>query len=77
MTSEEVKREGNEFFKKKEFQKAIECYTAALLLDPQNHLLYGNRSLALLHLERNDEALLDAQQAIQIKSDWHKVGKKK
>jgi tetratricopeptide (TPR) repeat protein len=42
-------------------------------LETQNHILYSNRAAVYLQLGRNQEALEDAQKAIDISPDWSKV----
>ena len=54
---EELKLKGNEYFKEEKYQEAVECYTEALKLKPQCHLLYSNRSAAYNKLEKFEEAL--------------------
>ena len=39
------------FFSDKAYDKAIEFYTKAIELDPQNAVFYANRSLANLRIE--------------------------
>ena len=57
---EELKLKGNGYFKEEKYQEAVECYTEALKLKPQCHLLYSNRSAAYNKLEKFEEALSDA-----------------
>ena len=64
---EELKSKGNGHFKEERYQKAIECYTKALKLKPQSHLLYSNRSAAYNKLEKYyEEALSDALHCISL-----------
>lgn len=43
----EFKNQGNDFFKQKDFDKAIEYYTKAIEADPTNAILYSNRAQVL------------------------------
>ena len=40
-----------------DFEKAISLYTEAIKLDPANHILYSNRSAALIKLGQFSKAL--------------------
>lgn len=47
------------------FSKAIE-------IQPDNHVLYSNRSGAYASVKNFDKALEDAQKIVEIKPDWAK-----
>lgn len=49
----------------KEYDKAIEWYTEAIKLDPENAVYYANRSLAHLRQESYGYALQDAISAVK------------
>lgn len=51
---------------------AIKLYSEALVLDPQNHVLFSNRSAA--HAKAGDyrRALEDAEKTVEIRPDWAK-----
>jgi stress-induced-phosphoprotein 1 len=66
------KDEGNNHFKAKNYQKAIECYTQAIQENPNDHTIYGNRSASYHNLKKFHEALADGEKCIQIKPDWSK-----
>ncbi|KAL6049270.1 Hsp70-Hsp90 organizing protein 3-like [Balamuthia mandrillaris] len=68
----EEKNNGNAAMSAGDFQKAVECYTRAIELDPNNYVLYSNRSAAYASLEKYAEALTDADQTISLKPDWGK-----
>ena len=40
----EYKNAGNEAFKNKEYEKSIELFTNAIEINPNDHILYSNRS---------------------------------
>ena len=51
---------GNEEFKQKNYEKAIEHYTKAIEDNPVDHTIYGNRSASYHNLKNYDKALEDA-----------------
>ena len=68
-TSKEL---GNEQFKAKNFEKAIEFYSKAIEEDPSDHTVYGNRSASYHNCKKYEQALEDGEKAISIKPDWSK-----
>ncbi len=68
-----LKNKGNQFMKEEKYDEAVEMYTEAIEKDPQNHVLYSNRSAAYAKKEQFEGALKDAERTIEIKSDWAKV----
>ena len=68
----ECKNKGNEFLKQKKFNEAIQWYTEGIKYDPENHILYSNRSAAYLSLGNTEFALRDANECIRIKPDFPK-----
>lgn len=73
MQAEQWKLEGNDEHKKKNYQKAISCYTEAIKLEPGNHVLYSNRSASYAADRKYKESLADAEKTIELKPDWGKV----
>ena len=69
MTSKEL---GNNEFKNKNYQKAIEHYTQAISENPSDHTIYSNRSASHHNLKNFDKALEDANKCVEIKADWGK-----
>lgn len=59
--------------KAEDYSSAVRLYGVAIVLSPDNHVLYSNRSAAYMKLDKYQEALEDAQKTIDIKSDWAKV----
>ncbi|KAL8562181.1 hypothetical protein ACOMHN_005166 [Nucella lapillus] len=68
----ELKTEGNRFFEKKDFERAITSYSEAIQLSDTDHLLYSNRSHAYASLDRFSEALKDAEKVVRLRPDWPK-----
>ena len=56
-----------------DFEKAIGLYTEAIQLDPNNHILYSNRSAAFIKLGQFSKALKDAVKAKDLNPDWPKA----
>ncbi|XP_060064127.1 small glutamine-rich tetratricopeptide repeat-containing protein alpha-like [Ylistrum balloti] len=69
---EDLKAKGNECVKNGNFSEAILHYSHAIKMDPKNHLLYSNRSLAFLKLQQYYYAMEDAKECIKLKPTWPK-----
>ena len=72
-TSETWKEKGNALVKEKKYKEALDCYTKAIELDPNNQILYSNRSAMHLNLFNYEQALIDAEKAISLKPDYGKA----
>ncbi|XP_064619516.1 protein STIP1 homolog [Lineus longissimus] len=70
--AEELKKKGNDCVKEQKFAEAVLHYSHALKMDPNNHLLYSNRSLAFLKMEQHYHALEDAKTVIKMQPKWPK-----
>mmetsp|Transcript_15810 Transcript_15810/g.20115 ORF Transcript_15810/g.20115 Transcript_15810/m.20115 type:complete len:278 (-) Transcript_15810:258-1091(-) len=73
VTVEELRLQGNKALKNGEYETAIEHFTKGLEQEPENAILYSNRSAAYGALHRWSEALKDAQQAVFIRPEWAKA----
>ncbi|KIH94846.1 stress-induced-phosphoprotein 1 [Sporothrix brasiliensis 5110] len=71
-TSDELKALGNKAIAAKNFDEAVEHFTAAIAIDPENHILYSNRSAAYASKRDWDHAFADAEKTTQLKPDWPK-----
>ncbi|KAJ3699990.1 hypothetical protein LUZ61_003695 [Rhynchospora tenuis] len=71
--SMEAKQRGDEAFKRKDFQTAIDAYTQAIDLDPNEAVLLSNRSLCWLRMGQGEHALEDARACRALRPDWHKA----
>ena len=69
----ELKRRGNIEFQRKDYRHAAELFSRAIQLEPANAVHLSNRSLALLKLERHDDALRDADALVEMRPDWGKA----
>lgn len=58
-----------------DFDTAVALYTEAIALDPQNHILYSNRSAAHIKLQQYQKALQDAIKARDLNPKWPKVSR--
>ncbi|QKX59021.1 uncharacterized protein TRUGW13939_06150 [Talaromyces rugulosus] len=67
-----LKAEGNKAFSAKDYATAIDKFTQAIAIEPQNHVLYSNRSAVHAALSDYQQALDDANKATEIKPDWAK-----
>ncbi|ETI39827.1 hypothetical protein L917_13917 [Phytophthora nicotianae] len=71
--AEAFKVEGNKLLADKQFTDAVEMYTRAIELDPENAVYYSNRSAAYLAMgDARGKALKDAEKCIELKPDWWK-----
>lgn len=66
-------RQSNEACQMGDFQTAVKLYGEALRADPQNCILYSNRSAAHLKLGQYQTALDDAVKARLLNPKWPKV----
>ena len=71
-TAKEWKDKGNGLVKEKKYKEALDCYTKAIEIDPNDPILYSNRSAMHLNLSEFDQALTDAEKAISLKADYAK-----
>ena len=54
-------------------RRAVQLYTEALTLDPENHILLTNRAAAHLKLGQLEQSLGDAVKARTLCPKWGKV----
>jgi hypothetical protein len=51
MSAEELKAKGNAAFTAKNYDEAIDCFSQGIAIDPNNHVLYSNRSACYAGLQ--------------------------
>lgn len=68
----DYKEKGNEQFKAKNYPQALEFYTKAIEIEPNNHIFYSNRAACYIKMSKYTEALADAEKCIEIN---HTFGK--
>lgn len=67
-----IKARGVEAFKAKDFAKAIEEFSKAIELTPDDHTLYGNTSACYYNLNQFEDALNSANRCIEVNPGWSK-----
>mmetsp|Transcript_11466 Transcript_11466/g.31287 ORF Transcript_11466/g.31287 Transcript_11466/m.31287 type:complete len:331 (+) Transcript_11466:136-1128(+) len=72
MSAQELKEAGNKHFGDGEWSQAKDLYTQAIALDPHNAVLFSNRSAAALQLAELEDAVKDADKAIELNPSWDK-----
>lgn len=70
--ADDAKAKGNSAFSAGKFNEAVEHFSTAISLAPQNHVLYSNRSASYASLQKYTEALADAKKTVELKPDWSK-----
>jgi stress-induced-phosphoprotein 1 len=70
--ADDAKAKGNSAFSGGRFDEAIEHFSTAISLAPENHVLYSNRSASYASLQKYTEALADAKKTVELKPDWGK-----
>lgn len=70
--AENYKLKGNEEFKKGNHSKAIEFYTYATEMDPNNHIYFTNRSNAYFKMKIFDKSYRDATKSVKLNPKWSK-----
>lgn len=63
------KQEGNELYKSKKFAEAIECYDAAIALDPANMTYISNKAAVFFQQKNWDDCIKECLQAVQVGKD--------
>lgn len=63
---------GNECFSAKKYEEAIQHFSKAIELNPNDHVFFSNRSACFASLEQYEKALEDATRCVTLKPDWSK-----
>lgn len=71
--AERIKAQGNDHMKKEEFERAIELYTQAIDLDPNNQVFYCNRAAAHSKMNNHYAAVEDCKRAIDMDPNYSKA----
>jgi tetratricopeptide (TPR) repeat protein len=70
-----LKTQGNDAFKNKRYDEAIQHYTKAIAVDPNCEAcsaIYSNRAASFQALGRFAEALKDSEDCVRVKPNWLK-----
>lgn len=67
-----LKDEANVAFQKGDIDQSIALYTQAVEIDPDNHVLYSNRSAAYMKTDSKSKALKDAERCVELAPEWAK-----
>ena len=63
--------EGNNYYLNNEYEKAIDCYSEAIKLNPKNYIAYCNRGLLNFQIKgKKDDAMKDFNEGIKINSNY-------
>ncbi|KAI9177539.1 hypothetical protein LWI28_016451 [Acer negundo] len=73
MDAEEVKRAGNEMYKKGNFVEALKLYDKAITISPENAAYRSNRAAALTAIGRLREAVLECEEAVRLDPDYSRA----
>ncbi len=69
----DLKEKGNEAFKAGNMEDAIVLFTEAISQDESNSVLFNNRAMAFAGLERWEECVMDAREAVQLNATYSKA----
>ena len=72
-----LKEEGNVAYRDKQYPRAINCYTRAIQLTPNDPNLYSNRALSYFNIGEYMTCIADCDKAIQLNPALLKAHKKK
>ena len=67
------KEKGNKFVQERQYAEALNCYSKAIELDANDPILYSNRSAMYYNLNYFDNAISDAEMAINLRPTYAKA----
>lgn len=76
-TAEEWKKIGNDSFSQKEYEKAIQAYTEAIALNPNDHSFYSNRATSYFNINNFLECVNDCNACLKINPKFTKAMRRK
>ncbi|XP_026483202.1 small glutamine-rich tetratricopeptide repeat-containing protein beta-like [Vanessa tameamea] len=71
--AEKLKNEGNELMKSERHREALEKYSRAIELDPQNSVFFCNRAAAHFKLGEHESAVADCMAALALQPNYGKA----
>ncbi|CAH2095024.1 unnamed protein product [Euphydryas editha] len=71
--AEKLKNEGNELMKSERYREALEKYSRAIELDPQNSVFFCNRAAAHFKLGEHESAVADCMAALALQPNYGKA----
>ncbi|KAM4809064.1 small glutamine-rich tetratricopeptide repeat-containing protein beta [Rhinophrynus dorsalis] len=71
--AEQLKDEGNIFMKEQKYDAAVDRYSHAVELDPNNAVYYCNRAAAHSQLGNHSDAITDCEKALSIDAKYSKA----
>lgn len=72
LRSRQLAIKGNEMAHLGHYTAAIELFSEAIKLDPNDHRFFGNRSYCYDRIQQYEKALKDAEKAISLAKSWAK-----
>ncbi len=69
----DLKLKGNEQFKIKAYEKAVEFYSEAIRVLKDNTVIYTNRAQCYIHLNQYEEAIKDCEWALKVDARFIKA----
>src|SRR6218665_1318844 len=60
------KNEGNEFYKKRDFEKAIACYEKAIELDPSDMTYINNKAAVYFEQNNYKDCIQECEKALDV-----------
>eukprot|EP01041_Mallomonas_annulata_P012345 gene12345-25974_t len=67
-----IKEKGNTALESGDIELAVQLYSQAIDIDPDNHVLYSNRSAAYMKADSKSKALKDAEKCVALAPNWSK-----
>lgn len=75
--SQNYKELGNQYYKNKDYTKAIAYYTKAIEINSKDPNFYTNRALCSFNLNKFEDCIKDCNRALEINPNLTKALKKK
>jgi len=76
--NEEWSDKGDDYYKNKQFENAIDCYSKAISFDPKDYISFNSKGKSLFDLGKFEESIKEYDEAIRIDSNsiiWYNKGK--